>query len=311
MEHIKYDKSVVKSLRNDSVNEIITKDATTSTDNPSIRDSDAKLRKKSTYTGTVSRKNNVNTVKHKGKNGWNEKNELRCEIILKKSSAYIYLIGKTMKYYDNLKSRWEVCIIILTYILGAGGIPSLIATDNVDTIRVINLIIQGLIIALGVAKTIYQWIDYDRKIKDFAWSYHKYTDLYVKIEKQLNLVPKNRKRFNDFYEKIQKIDFEIQRKTPEIPKNIINNYYKKMGTLAVKKPILFGTVNMVEMYLRDPNDYCISPNDSNQNLFEETEEFVERVRKSSIDTRNNEFHFNNEIAMKKNYELDRFFHDFN
>ena len=126
------------------------------------------------------------TMYKKISKGWNEENTKRCEIISEKSAAYIFMLGMTIKYYEKHQSRWEIIIIICTYILGAGGIPSLVITDNIETVRVVNGIVQGFIIILGLAKTIYQWINYKEKIKEFSWSYHKYTDLYVKIETIIN-----------------------------------------------------------------------------------------------------------------------------
>ena len=163
-----------------------------------------------------------------------------------------------------------------------------------------------MIVLLGIITTIYQWRNYKKNIKDFNWSYYKYTELYIKIEKVLSIKIPKRKKFKNFYEKIQKKDFEIQRITPKIPDSILKSYYKKMGNLAPNKNILLGTVNMVEMYLNNPDDYKHIPKASK--MFEETEKYVENVRKSSIGNYNT-FKFNESTNMKKNYELDRYFYN--
>ena len=259
------------------------------------------IKKSSTKSDTY-KKTNTNKTRN-----WDTKNILRCNIISEKAAAYIYMIGMTIKYYETNQSRWEIIIIICTFILGAGGIPSLVIADDIETVRIVNGIIQGLLLTLGLLKTIYQWKNYKDTIKEFSWSYHKYADLYVKIETTLNTDYKKRTHFKKFYEEIQKKDFALQRKTPKIPDHIIKKYYKKMGDTALTQPVLFGTVNMIETYINNIDKIYDNKNQPIQ-TFRETEDIVKITYTTSMDlgTDKNNFKFNEDIILKKNYELDRF-----
>lgn len=252
--------------------------------------------------------------------GWNEKNLLRTKYILEKISAKIYLIGKTKKYYKKKESQWDIFILITTYLLGAGGIPSLIITDDINIIQIVNGIIQGLIIVLGLFKTIYRWLNYKGKIKEYDWAHHKYSDLYIKINSTLNKNIEKRCSFRKFYKEIQQEDFALQLKSPELPKHILKNYYDKMKNNAIKEEILNGDVNIIESYIN--NNISIYITDLYKQNKKNSENVVNKTynyqkKEDNINSINSNIHYNDnsknkkgtfseDIIVKKNYELNRF-----
>ena len=200
-------------------------------------------------------------------NGWTKGNTLKCKTIGDRAGAYVWLSNKTARRYEKTASIFEITIIVIMFILGGGGIPSLVATDNLTVIMAVNLTIQGLLMLLGTVKAVYEYLDYQKKIKKHNWASTQYSNLFIDIQKMLQTPESDRPKFSEFYAQIEKKEFSLQRKTPYIPENIIKEYYAKLKSRALKRDILFGHSLEIDICIDagDNPTISVAPTDSEIN----------------------------------------------
>jgi len=256
--------------------------------------------------------------KTKSQNGWTDDNWDKCKIIGDRAGAFVWLTNHTSEYYEKNEKYFEPFIIISAYLLGGGGIPSLVATDNLDLIRIVNGIIQGMVILLGIVKHLYQWMEYRKKIKKYGWASASYTTLFLEIEKTLNEPIEHRPKFNKFHTNIQKKEFSLQRKTPYIPESIIKDYYKTMGAHALKREVIFGANHNIDNAL-DPAETDSA--ERRRQLYNQTYyvgspgqniELNKNIRKTNFSTNADNKNYvpkPQKISEKRRYDLERYWVD--
>lgn len=183
---------------------------------------------------------------------WSEKSTLKCKTIGDRAGAYVWLLNKTAEYYESIDFRVGVGLIVTAYLLGTGGMPTLIANADPLTIKIVNGIIQGLMVILGTAKVAILAFGFNKRISKHRWASAAFSGLFIDIQKTLGQPVDKRESFHTFYERIQEKEFSLKRKTPYIPPHIINQYYYTLGPKALSTEILLGDVQEIDVYIGKP-----------------------------------------------------------
>lgn len=181
--------------------------------------------------------------------GWSDENIARCKVIGDRAGAHVWLANQTIEYYEHIDNVLELVITLFLFIFGSSGISTLLAIQE-DYSKIINLILQSMIILSGVLSGIKKWLDYKKRIRRLNWYSTKCSDLFLDIEKNLN-IKKSSRKFPKYYKEIQKKEFILQREMPYIPKNIIKKYYKMFQNHALSHDILFDSSSTtIEIYAK-------------------------------------------------------------
>jgi hypothetical protein len=178
---------------------------------------------------------------------WSEKTTLKCKMIGDRCGAFVWLLNRTAEYYENLDFHIGIGLIVSAYLLGAGGMPTLIVDIDAEIIKIFNGIIQGLMILLGTTKVIVLSLGFNKRVSKYRWASSAFSALFIDIQKTLGQTPDKREGFHTFYQRIQEKEFSLKRKTPYIPATVITSYYNILGPKALAMDILFGDVQEIEI----------------------------------------------------------------
>jgi len=183
--------------------------------------------------------------------GWSDKNILKCKTIGDRAGAYVWLCNTTSNSYEQRSKYIQFGIIAFTFIISIAGVPSIIWTDSADLLKISAGIIAGLVTLLGFIEGAMEWLGYPKSIKKHGWASSQYANQFMDIERTLSTDVKSRPRFSKFYAQIKKKEFSLQSKTPYIPPRIFKSYYKILGNQALRRELLFGDVNVIDVYVED------------------------------------------------------------
>lgn len=235
---------------------------------------------------------------------WTNENILKCKMIGDRAAAYVWLTNRAADHYDFYRNVAEVLLIIFTYLFGAGGIPSLAITNDVTIIRIVNGIIQGAIILLGLCKSIFEWMNLTEKIKEYGWASAAHASLFIDIQRMLDQQPGDRRDFSQFHTQIMEKELGNMAKTPHIPSKIIRDYYACMGVKAIPKNVLFNEgAGEIELIDADFNYKSDSPtNKQIDDYVKKTNRVRDELTESEVKPK-----IKKTLSSKKLYELDRYF----
>ncbi len=180
---------------------------------------------------------------------WSEKTTLKCKMIGDRCGAFVWLLNRTAEYYENIDFNIGIGLIVAAYLLGTGGMPTLIANADAEIIKIFNGIIQGLMVLLGTAKVIVLAMGFNKRVSKHRWASSAFSALFIDIQKTLAQPLDKREGFNTFYQRIQEKEFSLKRKTPYIPAKVITSYYNTLGAKALAMDILFGDVQEIEIFV--------------------------------------------------------------
>ena len=178
---------------------------------------------------------------------WNTSRILKCKIVGDRAGAMVWILNHTAAYYDNLDQLTEIVLIVLTFLLGIGGIPSLVLTSDLTIVRIVNGIIQGIMLCIGLCKTIKTWYGFNTRISKHRWASSAYNSLFRDIDATLQKPANKREVYHTYYKKIQEKTFELLQKTPYVPPKIVKLYYATLGDTALSAKILFGGVQQIDI----------------------------------------------------------------
>ncbi len=236
---------------------------------------------------------------------WTDDNILKCKMIGDRAAAYVWLTNRASDYYDFYRNIAEIILIIFTYIFGAGGIPSLAISNDIHIIRIVNGIIQGGMILLGLCKTIFEWFNVTEKIKEYGWASAAHASLFVDIQRMLDQSPADRREFSQFHTQIIEKELGNMAKTPHIPSRIIRDYYECMGTKAIPKNVLFNEgAGEIEVIVDTDFNYK-----SDSPTHKQIDEYVKKTHRKKDELTDSEITpaVKHTLSSKKLYELDRYF----
>jgi hypothetical protein len=186
---------------------------------------------------------------------WSEKSVLKCKTIGDRAGAFVWLLNKTAEYYESIDFNIGIGLIVAAYLLGAGGMPTLIANVEPSIVRIINGIIQGLMVVLGTAKVAIIAFGFNKRISKHRWASAAFSGLFVDIQKTLGQPVEKRESFHTFYQRIQEKEFSLKRKTPYIPPRVIKQYYITLKAKALATEILFGDVQEIDVYIESGKEF--------------------------------------------------------
>lgn len=178
---------------------------------------------------------------------WSQKEVLKCKSIGDKAGAYVWLTNRTARKYHRIQRYTGIFMILFSFLTGASGIPSLIATEDLKIIRIVNGIVQGCLFFLGLLNSLLEYIDISDKRDKHLWASAAYGSMFIDIQKTLQTSAFKRPDFAIYFASLQEKDFELSRKIPDIPKDIVKSYYQIMGTHAIKQDILFNDSDSLEI----------------------------------------------------------------
>lgn len=178
---------------------------------------------------------------------WSQKEILKCKSIGDKAGAYVWLTNRTARKYHRIQRYAGIFMILFSFLTGASGIPSLVATEDLTIIRIVNGIVQGCLFFMGLVNTILEYINISDIRDKHLWASAAYGSMFIDIQKTLQTPADKRPDFAIYFASLQEKDFELSRKIPDIPKDIVKSYYQIMGTHAIKQDILFNDSDNLEI----------------------------------------------------------------
>ena len=178
---------------------------------------------------------------------WSQKEILKCKSIGDKAGAHVWLTNRTARKYNRIQNYAGIFMILFSFLTGASGIPSLVATTDLTIIRIVNGIIQGCLFFLGLLNAILKYIDISDTRDKHLWASAAYGSMFIDIQKTLQTSADKLPDFAIYFASLQEKDFELSRKIPDIPKDIVKSYYQIMGTHAIKQDILFNDSDSLEI----------------------------------------------------------------
>lgn len=232
---------------------------------------------------------------------WNDKNVLKCKTVGDRAGAMVWLTNHTAEYYGMIDQYSEIGLNILTYILSVGGAPSLIVSNNLDVIRIVNGIVQAMLLFIGLCVSIKTWYGFNKRISKHRWVSSAYQALFLDIEKMLQLPEHKREAFHSYYKKIQEKTFKLQQKMPYISPRVVKLYYKTLGTRALSSEILFGDVQQIEINI-DENKPLSNEVPSTHEIFAAIKH-TESVRHKNYEAELNRYNLG-EVVIQNDSELE-------
>lgn len=197
---------------------------------------------------------------------WTEKSELRCKAIGDKAGAYVWMSNAAAEKYMFYEDVIGIATVVFTFLLGGSGIPALAATADVHTIQIVNGVVQGLVFLSGFFMAIIQYYNIPGTREQYRWCAASYSALFIDIQKTLQHTPDKRAEFSFYYAHIQEKHFELIGKTPEMPPDIVQKYYRKLGNAAICEDILFNDIDTIDVYVDSERDITASVMPEHQSI---------------------------------------------
>jgi len=170
---------------------------------------------------------------------WNKEKITEFNKTAERCEAFVLLYNETAKIYKRLNLTLSFVTIVGSYLLGSAGIP--INLFDPDVARVVNIVIQILVVVLGVIGTIHKVVDLTEKVSKYELLAFRYAKLSVVIRKELSKDNATKLDFNEFYEIVVDTETELKKDQMSIPDFIYNRYNRKMNTKALPYADLFLT----------------------------------------------------------------------
>lgn len=172
----------------------------------------------------------------KNDRGYTPKRVKAIQLIGNRAGALVWMFNKSSKYYKNVNRVLTIIGAILSYLLGAGGIPTLAVVADYKNV---NLGIQCGMIAVGVFMTIHAWLRLDDHSEKHKWASDKNTSLFLDCRREIDKPIEERTKADKFIHKKLKEEFEIFSDAPHVPNWVIKKYYKLRGANALPYEVIF------------------------------------------------------------------------
>jgi hypothetical protein len=171
---------------------------------------------------------------------WNTERENRIKRIGDKAAAFVWLYNSTADFYQFWSKFINIFIASCTYILGPGGIITILVVPQDDIVlKWIIFSIGVLTILVGVVATILTILKLDKKIGRSRHSSAKNANIFKEIKAELALARDDRQSYDKFYKKILDQEIKLQTEAPDIPSYIFNKYQSTFYTRAFTKGELY------------------------------------------------------------------------
>jgi hypothetical protein len=170
---------------------------------------------------------------------WNKERIHDFVKLAERSEALVVLYRESALFYKKLNTLFSMITIVGSYLLGSTGIPFNLLDPEIA--KVINIVIQILIIFLGIFGTIHKTLALNEKTAAYEALSMNYAKFSVLIKKELSKDTAEKTDYNVFYEIIVDNELALKKEQLNIPEFIFQRYTKKMGDQALSYADLFLT----------------------------------------------------------------------